>query len=127
MTSVRLSSFFKALLPLLLIEAVLFLAVWMVPITNDYLLSFLLAVSVVALPLVAGYRVSRLGEGRLLACIGGTTISGVNLSCAGVAQLVTSTDWMPFFGYVLVTVTFVLPLQVLSGFAGHWAYILKVR
>jgi len=84
-------------------------------------------VSWMALPALAGFRVSRAGGSRLLASAGGCAVSGVTLMCAAVSELLITHDAGAFGGLVLATVLIALPTQALLGFLASWVATYRAR
>jgi hypothetical protein len=118
---VKPSTFLRAASPALAAELGMFLVVRNLPVTNQAFLVALALVSWVALPALAGFRVSQAGGSLLLASASGGTVSGVTLICAAVSELLITRDALVFVGIVLSTFVIVLPIQALSGFVAGWA------
>jgi hypothetical protein len=116
------SAFLRALAPVLVAELAMFLVVRNLPASNDQASFLALAlVSWLALPALAGFRVSRSGGGLLLASVGGTAVSGVTLVCAAISELLITRDALAFGGLILATLMIAIPIQALSGFLAGWA------
>src|SRR6266481_1447761 len=113
-------TFFRVLLPVLIIQAVLFVAIQLSGPISHAVLWVAFVVSTVVLPLIAGFRVSHAGGRRIHACLGGVTISALTSVLAAITSLFTVPNWRLIGVYILATVVFSLPLQAISGLIGAW-------
>jgi hypothetical protein len=114
-------TFLRAAAPALIAELVMFLFVRDLQTSSQTALLSLTLVSWVALPALAGFRVSRAGGTRLLASVGGCAVSGVTLVCAVVSELLITRDVPALGGLVFPALVIALPIQALSGFVAGWA------
>jgi hypothetical protein len=78
-------------------------------------------VSWVALPALAGFRVSRAAGSLFLAAVGGAAVSAVTLICAAISELLFTRDALAFGGLAIATLLIALPIQGLFGFVAGWA------
>jgi len=117
---VKPSTFLRAASPALAAELAMFFVVRNLPVTNQASFVALALVSWVALPALAGFRISRAGS-LLLASAGGGAVSGVTLICAAISELLITRDALVLGGLVLATLLIALPIQALSGFVAGWA------
>ena len=117
----NLSTFFRATSPAFAAELGMFFVLRNLSATNQPSFLALALSSWVALPALAGFRVSRAGGSRLLASAGGGAVSGVTLICAAASELLITRDAEAFGGFVLATLLIGLPMQALFGFVGGWA------
>ena len=115
------STFLRAASPALAAELAMFFVVRNLPVTNQASFVALALVSWVALPALAGFRISRAGGSLLLAGAGGGAVSGVTLICAAISELLITRDALVLGGLVLATLLIALPIQALSGFVAGWA------
>ena len=77
------------------------------------------AVSVVLLPLFAGFRISRLCGSLATSAISGVSVSLISVFVVGVNFLVTSAGWQAFVGYVIsVSMFAVIPQALFGGIGG---------
>jgi hypothetical protein len=113
-------TFFRALLPLLIIQAALFVVVKLSGTLSHTVLWVSFAVMTAVLPLIAGFRVSHAGGRRKHACLGGVTISALTAVLAAITNLFATPNLRLIGTFILATVVFSLPLQAMSGLAGAW-------
>lgn len=113
--------FLRAVAPALIAELVMFVFVRGLQDSSQALLVSLTLVSWVALPALAGFRVSRAGGTRLVASLGGCTISAVTLVCALLSELLLTHDVRALAALLLPALVLALPIQALSGFLASWA------
>src|SRR5476649_2645683 len=94
-------TFFRALLPVLIIQAALFVAVKLSDTIPHAVLWVSFVVSTVVLPLIAGFRVSHSGGRRIHACLGGVTISALTSVLAAITNLFTPPNWKLIGTYII--------------------------
>jgi hypothetical protein len=121
------SAFFRATSPALVAELGMFILVRGLPPSTETSFLALALVSWVALPALAGFRVSRAGGSLLLASVGGGAVSGVTLLCAAISELLLTRDALAFGGLALATFLIGFPMQALFGFVAGWAARLRAR
>lgn len=121
------TAFFRAASPALVSELAMFLVVRGLPASTGLSFLYVALVSWVALPAVAGFRVSRAGGSLLVAGAGGSAVSGITLACAAISELLFTRDALAFGEFVLATLLVAIPLQGLIGMVAGWTARFRTR